>query len=149
MTAIEFDAEFAARARANFAQTPRVGVVHGDGTRVMFEPADFIHVNAGATRPADTLLERLKEGPTGDRVASYSTSRLALASREAIDSSMGRREQKWLSPEGFTPLLPPATDALVEEFGVARVALPGFGKFGAVAARATIARQVVEAYAHR
>ena len=38
VTAIEFDAEFAARARANFAQTPRVGVVHGDGTRVDVEP---------------------------------------------------------------------------------------------------------------
>jgi len=62
---------------------------------------------------------------------------------------MGRREQEWLSPEGFAPLLPPASDALVEEFGIARVALPGFGKFGAVAARAAILRQVVEADAHR
>jgi protein-L-isoaspartate(D-aspartate) O-methyltransferase len=62
VTAIEFDTELAARATANFAQTPHVRAVHGDGTRVMFEPADVIYVNAGATRPADAWLERLKAG---------------------------------------------------------------------------------------
>ena len=62
MTAIEFDAELAARATANFARTPHVRAVHGDGTRVVFEPADVIYVNAGATRPADAWLEQLKEG---------------------------------------------------------------------------------------
>jgi protein-L-isoaspartate(D-aspartate) O-methyltransferase len=53
VTAIEFDPGLAARATANFAQTPHVRAVHGDGTRGMFEPADVIYVNAGATRPAD------------------------------------------------------------------------------------------------
>jgi protein-L-isoaspartate(D-aspartate) O-methyltransferase len=62
VTAIEFDAELAARTTANFAQTPHVHAVHGDGTRVMFEPADVIYVNAGATRPADIWLDQLKEG---------------------------------------------------------------------------------------
>ena len=62
VTAIEFDAELAARAMANLAQAPRVRVVHGDGTRVLFEPADVIYVNAGATRPADIWPDRLKEG---------------------------------------------------------------------------------------
>jgi len=62
VTAIEFDAELAARATANFARTPHVRAVHGDGTRVVFEPADVIYVNAGATRPADAWLEELKEG---------------------------------------------------------------------------------------
>ena len=38
VTAIEFDAELAARATANFARTPHVRAVHGDGTRVVFEP---------------------------------------------------------------------------------------------------------------
>jgi protein-L-isoaspartate(D-aspartate) O-methyltransferase len=33
VTAIEYDAELAARATANLAQTPHVRVVHGDGTR--------------------------------------------------------------------------------------------------------------------
>ena len=62
VTAIEFDAELAARATANFARTPHVRAVHGDGTRAVFEPADVIYVNAGATRPADAWLEQLKEG---------------------------------------------------------------------------------------
>src|SRR5258707_4315104 len=61
VTAIEFDAELAARARANLAQAPHVRAVHGDGTRAMFEPADVIYVNAGATRPADAWLDQLKE----------------------------------------------------------------------------------------
>src|ERR1700726_4485444 len=39
-----------------------IRVVHGDGTRIAFEPADVIYVNAGATRPADAWLDRLKEG---------------------------------------------------------------------------------------
>src|SRR5580692_5456564 len=51
MTAIEYDAELAARATANLAQTPHVRVVHGDGTRIAFEPADVIYVNAGARGP--------------------------------------------------------------------------------------------------
>jgi len=62
VTAIEFDGELAARATANFAQTPHVRVVHGDGTRIVFEPVDVIYVNAVATRPADAWLDRLKEG---------------------------------------------------------------------------------------
>jgi protein-L-isoaspartate(D-aspartate) O-methyltransferase len=62
VTAIEFDGELAVRATANFAQTPHVRVVHGDGTRIVFEPVDVIYVNAGATRPADAWLDRLKEG---------------------------------------------------------------------------------------
>jgi hypothetical protein len=43
----------AARATANLAQTPHVRVVHGDGTRIAFEPAVVIYVNGGAMRPAD------------------------------------------------------------------------------------------------
>jgi len=44
VTAIEFDGELAARATANFAPTPHVRAVHGDGTRIVFEPADVIYV---------------------------------------------------------------------------------------------------------
>jgi protein-L-isoaspartate(D-aspartate) O-methyltransferase len=47
VTAIEFDAELAARPAVNLAQTPHVRAVHGDGTRVVFDPADVIYVNAG------------------------------------------------------------------------------------------------------
>jgi hypothetical protein len=56
---------------ANFARTPHVRAVHGDGARVVFEPADVIYVNAGATRPADAWLEQVKRAgkadPTADR----------------------------------------------------------------------------------
>src|SRR3984893_8205664 len=62
VTAIEFDGELAARAMANLAQAPHVRVVHGDGTRVLLKPGDVIYVNAGATRPTDIWLDRLKEG---------------------------------------------------------------------------------------
>jgi protein-L-isoaspartate(D-aspartate) O-methyltransferase len=62
VTAIEFDPALAARATANFADTPQVRVMEGDGTRVGFAPADVIYVNAGATRPADPWLDRLEDG---------------------------------------------------------------------------------------
>ena len=62
VTAIEFDGELAARTTAHLVQTPHASVVHGDGTRIVFEPVDIIYVNAGATRPADAWLDRLKEG---------------------------------------------------------------------------------------
>jgi protein-L-isoaspartate(D-aspartate) O-methyltransferase len=61
VTAIELDPGLAARAEANFARCPNVRVVQGDGTTVSFEPADVIYVNAGATRPVDAWLDRLKE----------------------------------------------------------------------------------------
>ena len=71
MTAIEYDAELAARATANFAQTPHVRVVHGDGTRVLFEPADVIYVNAGAismSMPARCGPRIYRAHTRGDRV---------------------------------------------------------------------------------
>jgi len=62
VTAIEFDPDLAARAAANFANSDTVQVVQGDGSTVAFETADVIYVNAGATRPADTWLDRLADG---------------------------------------------------------------------------------------
>lgn len=62
VTAIEFDETLAARAKANFDGAANVAVVHGDGTTVPFDPADMIYVNAGAARPMDHWLERLKDG---------------------------------------------------------------------------------------
>src|ERR1700730_11832354 len=82
--------------------------------------------------------------PTGDRAARLA--RCEPGSHRRLDR---RARTKGLSPEGFALLLPPASDAFVEEFGVAGVVLPGFGKFGAVAARTAIRRQVVKADAHR
>ncbi|TMJ63421.1 MAG: methyltransferase domain-containing protein [Alphaproteobacteria bacterium] len=62
VTAIELDALLAERARKNLAAQRNVCVVQGDGTKIMFEPADVILVNAGATRPADAWLDGLAEG---------------------------------------------------------------------------------------
>jgi hypothetical protein len=51
----EFDPGLMARLERNFANARNVRVVQGDGTRVAFDPAQLIYVNAGATRPADRL----------------------------------------------------------------------------------------------
>jgi protein-L-isoaspartate(D-aspartate) O-methyltransferase len=62
VTAIEYDPGLAARLVVNFAGQPNVRAVQGDGTKIEFDPADVIYVNAGATRPVDLWLERLKDG---------------------------------------------------------------------------------------
>lgn len=62
VTAIEYDADLARRAALNLAGVTNVAVVQGDGTSCAFEPADGIYVNAGATRPSDLWLDRLKPG---------------------------------------------------------------------------------------
>jgi protein-L-isoaspartate(D-aspartate) O-methyltransferase len=62
VTAIEFDGGLAERLAANFAGQPNVCAVQGDGTKVDFEPADVIYASAGATRPVNLWLDRLKNG---------------------------------------------------------------------------------------
>jgi protein-L-isoaspartate(D-aspartate) O-methyltransferase len=62
VTAIEFDAELAERARLNLQRWPNTRVIHGDGTATPFEKADVIYVCAGATRPVDLWLDHLAEG---------------------------------------------------------------------------------------
>ena len=62
VTAIEYDPGLAARAAKNLSRWPQVRVVEGDGAQVPFDPADAILVNAGATRPADIWLDRLRDG---------------------------------------------------------------------------------------
>lgn len=62
ITAIEYDAELAGRAADNLAGQTNVRVMEGDGARVPFEPADAILVNAGATRPAESWLDGLRDG---------------------------------------------------------------------------------------
>ena len=61
VTAIECDPGLAARLMVNFAGQPNVRAVHGDGTKIDFDPADVIYANAGATRPVDLWLDRLKD----------------------------------------------------------------------------------------
>ncbi|WP_246711057.1 protein-L-isoaspartate O-methyltransferase family protein [Rhizobium leguminosarum] len=62
VTAIEFEPQLAARAKANLTPYRNVSVIQGDGSFVAFDSADVIYVNAGATRPADTWLDRLNDG---------------------------------------------------------------------------------------
>lgn len=62
VTAVEYDAALAERAARNLASLAHVTVVHGDGTQADFAPADVIYTNAGATRPADSWLDRLADG---------------------------------------------------------------------------------------
>ena len=59
VTGIEVDSGLAERCRANL---PEAEIVAGDGGRTDFAPADVILVNAGAARPADLWLDRLKDG---------------------------------------------------------------------------------------
>jgi protein-L-isoaspartate(D-aspartate) O-methyltransferase len=61
VTGIEFDSSLAARAAANVSRLPNVRIVQGDGTRAGFDPADVVYVNAGATHPAPSWLDSLKD----------------------------------------------------------------------------------------
>ena len=60
ITAIEIDAELAARAAVALAPWPQVTVLHADGAKGPFEPADVIVVSAGATHPLPAWLAALK-----------------------------------------------------------------------------------------
>jgi len=46
----------------NLAHLAGARVLQGDGSKLPFAPADVIYVNAGASRPADTWLDGLKDG---------------------------------------------------------------------------------------
>ena len=62
VTGIEVDPGLAARSRANLSSLGNVQIIEGNGALAPFEAADVIYVNAGATRPAETWLDRLAEG---------------------------------------------------------------------------------------
>jgi protein-L-isoaspartate(D-aspartate) O-methyltransferase len=62
VTAIEYDADLAALASSNLKSYSNTVVIQGDGSTVDFAPADVTYVNAGATRPADSWLDRLRDG---------------------------------------------------------------------------------------
>lgn len=62
VTAVEYDADLAARAAANLRPWPQVKLVHGDGATVDAGEVDLIVAFAGMTHPAPLWLERLSEG---------------------------------------------------------------------------------------
>jgi protein-L-isoaspartate(D-aspartate) O-methyltransferase len=60
--AVEIDESLADRARIALEPWPQVSVVHADGARGPFDPADDIVVSAGATHPLPAWLAALKPG---------------------------------------------------------------------------------------
>jgi protein-L-isoaspartate(D-aspartate) O-methyltransferase len=60
VTALEVDADLAARSRDNLADVPQVRVVPGDGGEHNPGPVDAILVNAGATHPRQIWLDSLR-----------------------------------------------------------------------------------------
>jgi protein-L-isoaspartate O-methyltransferase len=74
-----------------------VSIVQGDGSRVAFDSADVIYVNAGATKPAEAWLDRLTEGgrlilpmTAGNfQVVMYSRARCFASSAEVTIFSPG------------------------------------------------------------
>ncbi len=127
VTAIEFDPGLAERARANLAALPQVRVRQGDGSVALFDPADVIYVNAGATWPADRWLDGLNEGGrlilplTTDQGfiagSSVSPAQLGFDRRGAvfrIERRQGDYLAKWLSPVAIFPcegMRDPASEA--------------------------------------
>jgi protein-L-isoaspartate(D-aspartate) O-methyltransferase len=62
VTAIEFDAGLAERARVNLAAWPQVKVISGDGGSALSESVDRIYVNFAVVAPAASWIEHLKPG---------------------------------------------------------------------------------------
>jgi protein-L-isoaspartate(D-aspartate) O-methyltransferase len=92
VTAIEFDADLAAKAKANLASRPQAEAVQGDGASFPFEAADVIYVNAGATRPMDHWLDRLKDG--GRMLLPLTTNASFTLSPRGLQGAMFRIERR-------------------------------------------------------
>ncbi len=60
VTAVEIDEGLAHRARVALEPWPQVTVIHADGSKGLFEPANVIVVSAGATHPLPAWLAALK-----------------------------------------------------------------------------------------
>lgn len=108
VTGIEFDATLAARAAANFEGRRNVTIVHGDGALAPFDTANVIYVNAGATRPADSWLDRLADG--GRLVLPLTTDKGFTSRAAAMQGAVyliGRQGDdftaRWISPVAVFP----------------------------------------------
>src|SRR6516162_11300493 len=112
VTAIEFDGGLAEQLAANFAAQPNVRASQGDGAQIEFDPADVIYVNAGATRPADIWLDRLKDGGrlilplTSDKGFGENPENIPIQQRGAvfgIKRGGGEFLAKWISAVAIFP----------------------------------------------
>jgi protein-L-isoaspartate(D-aspartate) O-methyltransferase len=101
VTAIEYEPGLAARLRANFAGQPDVRTVQGDGTKIDFDPADVIYVNAGATRPVDLWLDRLKDG--GRMILALTKDKDTVGAWFRIERCGDEFLAKWISAAGLFP----------------------------------------------
>ena len=110
--AIEFDGGLAERLAANFAGQPNVHALQGDGAQIEFDPADVIYVNAGATRPADIWLDRLKNGGrlilplTSDKGFGENPENIPIQRRGAVIRIERRGNEflaKWISAVAIFP----------------------------------------------
>ncbi|RVC55815.1 methyltransferase domain-containing protein, partial [Mesorhizobium sp. M00.F.Ca.ET.038.03.1.1] len=111
VTAIEFEPDLAARAKANLTPYRNVSVVQGDGSSAAFDSADVIYVNAGATRPADIWLDRLNDGgrlilPLTTDLGFTSSNWSNMHLRGAVFLVTRRGEElhaRWISPVAIFP----------------------------------------------
>jgi protein-L-isoaspartate(D-aspartate) O-methyltransferase len=111
VTAIEFDPVLAKRLAANFAGHRQMRVIEGDGAQAEFAAADVIFVNAGATKPADSWLDRLRDGgrlilPLTTDQGFHGSAAIPIQRRGAvfrIERSGGEFLAKWVSPVAIFP----------------------------------------------
>ena len=110
VTAIEYDPELAANARACLAPYPNVTIVEGDGAQVLFDAADVIYVNAGCTRPAARWLDNLADGGrlilpmTSDKGVGGRAERIGEAGAVFRIERRGEEYRaSWISPVAIIP----------------------------------------------
>jgi protein-L-isoaspartate(D-aspartate) O-methyltransferase len=88
VTAIEMEENLVTRAHVALEPWPQVIVIHGDGSRGPFEPADVIVVSAGATHPLPAWLAAVK--PSGKLLFPLTSTRgpgtMAHLTRASADS---------------------------------------------------------------
>jgi protein-L-isoaspartate(D-aspartate) O-methyltransferase len=92
VTAIEYEADLAAKAKANLAFLPQAVAVQGDGASFPFDAADVVYVNAGATRPMDHWLDRLKDG--GRMLLPLTTNASFTTAPRGLQGAMFRIERR-------------------------------------------------------
>jgi protein-L-isoaspartate(D-aspartate) O-methyltransferase len=111
VTAIEIDPALARRAVTNLSTMVNVNVHQDDGFLVSFDAADVIYVNAGATRPADSWLDGLKDGgrlilPLTAKKTLPPGSNGSIARHGAVFRIARQGDEylaKWISPVGIYP----------------------------------------------
>ncbi|HZR83513.1 MAG TPA: rRNA adenine N-6-methyltransferase family protein [Candidatus Binatia bacterium] len=98
VTAVEYDAELAERARANLADRPNVTVVRADGNAYDPGPSDGILVNAGATLLRRLWVQSLREG---GRLVLPLTGPHAWGNVLVVTRRAGTFDARFLDPTGI------------------------------------------------